>query len=220
MDTNDPLPEFLPDLRDIVTKGKSKRPYNLINPTYGLTRTGIMIGKDTIVGRIYPKDFEITLTHKEWMRDMWKESGWNGTDPITRSEFQLRRNCLREMIPAINTPQDLEINASGIWIYATEWLTLRKPNSDKRSRRWPLTEYWKRIQANAGYFGKMSYIEREKQRNPTIKMLLDQAIGCIATAQALGLENPLEEITKLMETEEYQDKLNKRKLFYIPFNLN
>lgn len=56
-----------------------------------------------VVCRLYDKVREITVKadgKEKWLPPMWKRKGWDGTAPVWRLEFQLRREVLREFFDA------------------------------------------------------------------------------------------------------------------------
>ncbi|HEX2681686.1 MAG TPA: hypothetical protein VHQ03_10375, partial [Candidatus Dormibacteraeota bacterium] len=107
--------------------------------------TGFTFGRDSMVARLYDKSLEISQSGKVWMRDVWTNAR-NGTLPVWRLEFQLRRQVLKEC--GVDTPEGAIEQRSELWSYATEWLSLRAPRRAGRRVRWPVDDVWLRLAAS------------------------------------------------------------------------
>ncbi len=79
---------------------------------------------------------------KEYLKDLWRAQGWNGTDQVWRLEFQFRRAVLKEL--GVCYTKDLVANCGGLWRYACEdWLRLvQLSGSDQTRSRWPTHPLW------------------------------------------------------------------------------
>jgi hypothetical protein len=94
-------------------------------------------GKGDIVLRIYDKVAEINQkSEKVWFFGLWGQS-----EGVWRIEWQVRKELLKRF--GIITFKDLEERHGDILRYlATEHDTLRVPNGDDNSSRWPLHPLW------------------------------------------------------------------------------
>lgn len=122
-----------------VTRAKEKANYSLNDALTGWT-----IGQGGIVSaRLYNKSLEIEVKkHKAYLRDLWREAGWDGSSPVWRLEFQLEREILTQHGLASFASAMHHLN--GLWSYCTtEWLRLTIPQeADKTRSRWPIHPLW------------------------------------------------------------------------------
>lgn len=190
------------DFSTVICKARAKSvPGEIsLNEYYqGIERTGYTIGKGEIVFRLYNKTAEIEHSNKEWFKDIWAKNGYkSGT--VIRSEFQCRRNMLREM--TINTVQDLELCIQDLWRYLTEeWLSIRTRGEQKFRYRWALSKFWQAVQAVR--FGVCQGITRLRQVKPTYKALKKMLTGVAVsmTAISCGLYGTAEQATEFMKKE-------------------
>jgi hypothetical protein len=97
-------------------------------------------GKGDIVLRVYNKVAEINQkSEKVWFLDLWGQS-----EGVWRIEWQARKELLKRF--GIITFKDLEERHGDILRYlATEHDTLRVPNGDDNSSRWPLHPLWENL---------------------------------------------------------------------------
>lgn len=136
----------LSDLRRFVGFGRHRRGFQERQEAYlsGARLTGFMFGKAALVGRIYDKTVEIQRHGVSWLPDLWGTDGRR--EPVWRIEFQYRREALTDF--NLRGIDDVLASLQDLWRYATvEWLSLRKPTSDRRQRRWPVDPIWEQIRA-------------------------------------------------------------------------
>lgn len=95
---------------EIVSRARSKAEYSEIMKAEHYVNcrrdTGYKFGSGDLCARFYDKTNEVSVSQKEWMREIWKAKGWDGETPVIRYEFQCRRNFLKEM--SVNTFKDLK----------------------------------------------------------------------------------------------------------------
>lgn len=150
----------------------------------GLRVTGYSIGTGDIAARIYDKTLEVKVSQKEWFYDLWRSNGWNGDTPVTRFEFQLRREILKEY--SVDSFSDLTERLADIWRYCSvDWLSVRSPGRTKVRHRWETKDYWIVLQNLVDYFGSCRGMLRYKQKQPKIKHMADMARGVLTTLFAL-----------------------------------
>lgn len=151
--------------------------------------TGITVGKGDVVARIYDKREELRCVSQHKLgaeEERWKRGGWDGEDRVTRVEFQLRGEALRELgcraLDACHDPEtgeliDLVDYVPRIWSSCLRWVRLVQRARTRTGARKPLTRCdddprWRELRrASWGY---ASPIRRKRER------------GGATSAQALG----------------------------------
>lgn len=114
-------------------------------------------GKGDIVLRVYDKVAEINQkSEKVWFFELWGQS-----ENVWRIEWQARKEILKRF--GIKTFKDLEERHGDILRYlATEHDTLRIPNGDDNTSRWPIHPLWESLIDN---ILKLNHIGIEKDYN-------------------------------------------------------
>lgn len=110
----------------------------------GQVVTGLQFGKGAVVARIYDKTLE-AAADKSWFYRLWWPEEGEHPDPagrqVTRVEFQLRRDILREA--GLSTWEEVRVCLADLWRYlTTEWLSFRDPGSGDRPSRRRVWEWW------------------------------------------------------------------------------
>lgn len=61
--------------------------------------TGITIGRGAMLARVYNKRIELAYSEERRYleEDRWHENGWDGVEPVTRIEFQIRGTAIAEL---------------------------------------------------------------------------------------------------------------------------
>lgn len=97
--------------------------------------------------RLYNKTLELNKSKKDYLKPLWKMSGWNESDQVWRLEFELKRDALKEL--GIIKVDDLLPNTGSLWRYGTStWLRLTSPNDrDENQTRWPTHPLWQALSA-------------------------------------------------------------------------
>ncbi len=140
--------------------------------------TGLGIGKGKISARLYDKPLEIRQKSKKlWMYDIWGitevPKGWK----MIRTEFQLRREALKQL--AINDTSDLFLHCDRIWAYCSQkWLKFQTNPGKHHTQRKTLA-WWETIQN--GFLGVQdpTPLIRSKALRYDIKQSTTQAIGYV-----------------------------------------
>ena len=132
MDAFDPL-------RDWVTRSQS------IDLHYRYKQfSGWSIGMGgEVSARLYDKTLEIEKkSHKFYLHDLWRATGWDGERKVWRLEFQARREVLVSL--GVVGMNDLVFKQTGLWGYLTgAWLRLAVPSdTDSNQTRWPNHPLW------------------------------------------------------------------------------
>ncbi|MBU0730207.1 MAG: hypothetical protein KKA70_10725 [Proteobacteria bacterium] len=160
--TEGPLPEGSPD-------------------TIMIRETGIELGQGDIMLRIYDKVLEIKRnpTKQSVFSSVWNKEQYNET-PVTRVEFQIRRQVLKQM--KVHSLSDLDEKKSGIWRYCTQhWTRLTQNPVDRKNRhqdRATSHPWWHEVQ-QIKFNTQLQEIVREKIRSSKdIDVLVDMVAGC------------------------------------------
>ncbi|MFC2009167.1 hypothetical protein ACFLUT_03840 [Chloroflexota bacterium] len=182
--------------------------------------TGYSFGGGSLLGRIYDKKREAKQKGKEWFYPMWKENGWDGEAPVTRTEFEFKRGMLKQW--QVTGVSDLRPCMGDLWQFATQtWLVLRTAvDTDSNYRRWPVSEFWKAVQAAGENFGTVTGVERMKQLKPEVHRLLRSVRGNLASAIAAAGSSELGEehgwrmakwwLKKELQSEEFRALVEER----------
>lgn len=114
--------------------------------TIGRTFTGYSFGLGgDISARLYDKTKEIEESKKDYLKDIWKEKGWDGESKVWRLEFQYKRRVLTEH--EAGTVDELLAKLASLWRYSTtSWLKLTIPSeTDTTQSRWPMHPIWEAL---------------------------------------------------------------------------
>lgn len=132
--------------------------------------------------KLYNKTIEIKQISKDkdWFYVHWKKQGWNGNDPVWRTEFSIERPGLHEM--DLETIDETLENIKRIWAYCTrDWLRMVQPGRTKNRARWATHPTWKKLQHAFDAYGTkeiegLGPLTRERKREVNI----DRAVAAIA----------------------------------------
>jgi len=187
IDVNSPLPEVGLREGEVVTYAKRNTEFYIQHHFDGLDETGYSFGQGDIVCRIYDKLAEIEHSHKAWFQEIWRKQGWDGNSPVTRVEFQSRRDFLKSM--QVETVEDLEMQLADLWKYFTSWVSLRDQSSDSNRRRWSLKPFWAVVCRAVPAFGVVTGVVRIAQRRPRMDSLARMGRGCLVSLAAMVQTN-------------------------------
>jgi hypothetical protein len=114
--------------------------------------TGFTVGRGDVVARIYDKREELQLDaskHKAPAEEArWTAGGWDGKEKITRVEFQLRGEALKELgarsLDSVHDPVTGEIvplheHVPRMWSSSLQWLRLVERKKTRTGKKMPLT---------------------------------------------------------------------------------
>lgn len=164
-----------------VTRAKKRDPHY-----DGVRFTGWSIGKGDISARLYDKTYEVkTISKKDYLFDLWRLAGWNGSETVWRLEGQLRRPVLKEL--GVNSVDDLLGNLDGLWAYCFQhWLVLKLPQAgDSNSSRWPTDPLWVGLQgASFGDCGAPALIRGRASHLPSDEWLYTNGLAPITSLMA------------------------------------
>ncbi len=168
----------------------------------GQRHTGYQFGRCNTVCRLYDKAYETSVKRQGHIMPIWMANGWDGVTPVSRLEYQLRRDGLRRFDPNMDfvTFQD---SKSDMWAYGTgKLIRIVDSNSATRKERAKVIPYWKDYQDCAGLFGERIGILPYRQSNHDWQPLVKQAAGCIANAWArLAADVGEADATRILEKE-------------------
>lgn len=147
--------------------------------------TGYIYGSHNFMLRIYDKILEIKESRKEYIKEEWKQNGWDKHSPVWRVEVQLGRTTLKQF--QVESYSDLKKTAPDIWRYATgKWFSERIPSSiDKTRSRWQLTDTWETVLNSFGNFGQLSGVVRTRVKDVKLDNIIAQIAGLETSASAL-----------------------------------
>ncbi|MCK5311627.1 MAG: hypothetical protein KAJ62_05930 [Desulfobacteraceae bacterium] len=160
--------------------------------------SGVTIGKSDISARMYDKPLEIKQqSKKDWMFDVWNIQKVPDDFKIIRTEFQLRREVIKEL--GIHTLDILFERICNIWAYCTkEWLKFQD-NRDKQSHQRNTFSWWREIQNGFNGMESGHPSIRCKASNADKEALSQQIVGLLSSYAAIEMET-----TNLYEgTEEF-----------------
>jgi hypothetical protein len=163
---------------------------------------------------ISSEHYKFALMIQNCFGEVWLKS----EEPVTRVEFRIRREVLRDM--GINSLSDLLEHESGLARYCCHsWFRIISERKVKgHSHEQPISELWKKVQKQfERYFPGVDGHRREVVRNRVKFMscssdsLVKQAIGCLKSASAKehGIEGAMSETAKyaLRIVEQYANQL-------------
>lgn len=157
--------------------------------------TGWSIGKGDMSARLYDKLFELlTVSRKDYLLVLWRQHGWQESEPVWRLEFQFRRAVLKEM--KVSNIDELLANLPGLWAYATQkWLLLKQPtDTDTNPTRWPLHLLWQLLQGASFGNQRQPALSRTRSASlPSDEWLFTNGMGAFSSYMAR------EGITDMME---------------------
>ena len=163
--------------------------------------TGVCLGKGDIMLRCYDKGLELKTAHhkQEVFSELWGLEHFDD-EPVTRVEFQLRREVLREFtglesqgFVLASADKLLEALAS-IWRYCTNlWARFAAEDVDRESKhqtRSAVSKFWIRVQHAAKLFPDLFSLQRKGPlaHKDEIK-LRQQALGLLMSIAAFHIED-------------------------------
>lgn len=146
-----------------------------------------------LYARLYDKLASLDRQHKGYMRDIWREAGWDGESPVWRHEFSLSGDFLRAIANLetgeIEDLREFELfltAVSRIWQYLTcDWLrftALESESDDSNLWRRELADSWSVLQI--AFASSSSIVRRHPPRCPDDKQLKAQMLGVALTIAA------------------------------------
>lgn len=154
----------------------------------GTRITSMSVGKGgALMLRVYDKAEELKNRQgkREFFYPLWGLDENDKETPVTRTEFQFRRDVLREF--GIRDIPSLLKKLQGLWKYATtKWFRLAKTVPDRKNRHQDTAEidpWWEHVQS-LDWPGQMAKRERIAPHGSP-SQLLQQAVGCVMKVAAI-----------------------------------
>lgn len=190
VDVAGPSPDEVDIRREVVSLARKRTRHGVLAASEHAQSwrwTGYTVGGGALHGRVYDKVAEIAVHRdaKGWFRELWAQHGWDGESPVTRVEFQARRDWLREH--GIETYGDLRGRLADLWCYYTgDWLRLvrRGRRRDENNRRWPVLPFWAAAQSGTEGFGVPTHVVARVQRAPSEAAIVRQIGGLLVSLAA------------------------------------
>ena len=180
--------DFLTDspLAEIKEQAWITRAHQISKHTVQGRFSGWSIGASgKLSARLYDKTLEIQKSHKDYLKPLWMEAGWQEGQTVWRLEFQYRRDVLKEL--GIVKIPDLLTNLAGLWRYAIEqWLRLTIPShTDTTQTRWPVHPLWLTLAgADWDESATPALTRARKTRLPSDESLFINGLGFITSYMA------------------------------------
>jgi hypothetical protein len=190
IDVESPLPEIMSQYQNVVTRARHKEDYaccaEASRYSYGLRMTGYAFGRGVMQCRVYDKAYEILKSKKDWFQEIWSKAGWQEDNPVTRVEFQMRRDILKNL--QVDDFQDLKNCVADLWRYCTvKWLRIVDiAKNDKSRKRWRANAFWNKVTSAIRMFGEMTGVTRITQMKPRYDALRKQARGFLVSIAAMS----------------------------------
>ena len=144
--------------------------------------TGIMLGKGSLALRVYEKSIELQKNKEKakFFYDLWQCK--EGT-PVTRVEFQLRREVLKEFATPMNTVAELSQNIDAVWQYCVnDWARFASRSVDRKNdnqNREESSSFWKKIQKAIFNLRQPGTHRIKSNLHKNLAALRKQARGCL-----------------------------------------
>jgi len=183
VDLDMPLPR-IDVFNDIISASRNKVVYSEV-AEFGTDRrvTNYRFGSGDLLGRFYDKSFEVVKLGKEFIYPVWRGNGWDGASDVSRLEFQVRREKLKEF--GADTFFELRKNSADMWRYfTTHSLRVCESGAASDKGHWKVKPYWQDLADAVDLFGVTSGVLPFKQYKGDADRLLQQALGCNISAFA------------------------------------
>jgi len=148
--------------------------------------TGIQLGVGDIVLRVYDKIKEMA-DKKAKPKEIFFQEKWGNQSQITRVEFQLRREVIKEFFPKDSSFRVVFRSISKIWRYLTDkWFRQVTEPVDRASKhhdRYEISSFWQEVQ-NAFDCEERKIQRNRKQVHINVPALIHQATGIMLTVAA------------------------------------
>lgn len=144
-----------------------------------------------LYARLYDKLASLDRQHKGYMRDIWRDAGWDGYSPVWRHEFSLSGEFLRAIgnleTGEIEDLREFELFLTAIprlWQYLTcDWLRFTAVEAeDSNPWRREVSDSWAVLQM--AFASPTSIVRRHPPRCPDDKQLKAQMLGVALTIAA------------------------------------
>lgn len=164
--------------------------------------TGVTVGRGNIVMRAYDKILEMQ-EKQAYVKQTFFRMLWGGEQKeITRVEYQLRRETIKEMFPEDSRFETVLGRISEIWEYlTTDWFRQTEEKVDRKNNhqsRCEVSSFWLIVQSASGY--RPAPITRRRDRvHINIPALRKMISGCLLTVAA-GMGHAVDDFFGIMGT--------------------
>jgi hypothetical protein len=163
--------------------------------------TGVQLGVGDIVLRAYDKIKEMS-DKKAKPKEIFFQEKWGNKSEITRVEFQLRREVIKEFFPKDSSFKVVFRSISKIWRYLTDkWFRQVSEPVDRASKnhqRYEISFFWQQVQD--AFDGEMTILHRNrKQVHINVPALVHQATGIMLTVAA-AVGHLASDVSGILET--------------------
>ena len=164
--------------------------------------SGVTVGRGNIMLRVYDKVLEMEQK-KAFEKKLFFKRLWGGYDgPVTRVEFQLRREVIKDIFPKDSRFEVVMDKISELWKYLTcNWFRQASGKVDrvnKHQSRCEISKFWEIVQASASS-GENKVTRNRRQIHIDIPALKKMVRGCMLTIAA-GLGHAVEDFFGIMST--------------------
>ncbi|MEW6427343.1 MAG: hypothetical protein AB1568_04840 [Thermodesulfobacteriota bacterium] len=154
---------------------------------------GITLGQGNIMLRIYDKVGELKMksVHKQPLfAQIWGLEEYNDK-PVTRTEFQIRRDVLRDFKPKVDTFADMENSLDSLWAYCMKWcrLTEKPANRDHHQSRAVNHPWWSQLE-NVRWPGDSEVHRCPAPPQANLRQLLALSAGAAMSIAAIVKRRP------------------------------
>ncbi len=156
--------------------------------------SGISIGKGNFMLRIYDKVLELEKSSNKQLifAEAWGVASFNDI-PVTRVEFQLRRETLKQFGESVNTINGLVDSLQSIWNYScNDWArhcNAPVDSKNKNQSKAQLSNFWKQV-TQVQWTGTTTLTRNTIPTNKNRNVLFDVFLGCAMTLAAFEKPNP------------------------------
>ncbi len=141
--------------------------------------------------RIYNKSLEIQeMKHKTWFYEIWENNSMN-VDNVWNIEFEIKSEYLRKF--NITTMKDVIEHLQDLWKYCTTKFIIKIDRTNNRVERCNTNENWLEIQKAYNNFNSVGLIERKKQIELDVNILVPSIVGNITSYSARKEQNNIDD---------------------------
>ncbi|MGH7641705.1 MAG: hypothetical protein ACRENX_01580 [Candidatus Dormibacteria bacterium] len=181
------------DLDRFVCRAMRRTLFEVPRQTHLVGRrfSGFTFGKGDVVCRVYDKTLQMAGRGENWQEEVW--TARDQELPVWRVEFQFRRRALRRF--GLETLEQALDSRQSLWVYATEWLSLREPDADGNRSRWVEAPSWRAIR-DARLGAPCSPVVPIRRREASQERLIRGFLGYASSLGAIGPDQELDQVLR------------------------
>ncbi|MCP4351155.1 MAG: hypothetical protein GY795_37295, partial [Desulfobacterales bacterium] len=162
----------------------------------------ISFGKGDFMFRCYDKTGELKKdsAKSDFFHDIWREDTGHDVEHVTRLEFQIRRQVIKDL--KIKSAYDLSKKLNAVWAYCVgdgkenkgwcRFLDRSMTVSDRKNKnqqRYDTDQLWEIVRNVRFGEGRTFHLVREKTQHINVEQLSMMVAGCVSTlCGAMGLD--------------------------------